>query len=901
MILKKILIIALSALFLPLAVKAIPAYPNPMKVVQADGTTLTVLLRGDEHGSMTFTTDGIPLFYNRRTANYEYATLQAGKVAGSGIVAHSKEKRTTNETNYIGRMNIDAICKVAIAERTGNLQKRKAAQRVLINNFPHIGEQHSLVILIEFKNQKFSVVGDDPLSFYTNELNQEGFTHDNGASGSVRDFYIKNSNGAFKPTFDVVGPVTVDHNYSYYGEQNGMAYGSPNAASLLIEACEKLDSTVDFSQYDHDGDGYVDNIYFYYAGYGYADSQRANTIWPHAFNVQGFGLSYETNDGVEIGSYTCSNEINGQKPSYPSGIGTFVHEFGHCLGLADHYDVNYGASSFDPHSWDTMASGSYNNNSNTPPLFSGFERAELGWLDYTTLTSNTDTVTTLSTLGDSNKAYIVRVPNNENEYFILENRQQEGWDKYLPGHGMLVWHIDMDEYTWYSNQVNTDANHQRVDIVEADGKATSHTLSGDPFPGTSNVKQFSFKAWNGNKLFGFNDVAEDNGTITFLLDSAGINIPAPDSIIIKDVADSSFTMEWSPVENANYYLVSLSKKSDNGQLTTLTDYNKKRIEGATSLQVVGLEPETNYHISVKAGVGSFNSEETTADLTTTATPFSKMYVNGLAATEITDNSFYASWNALDGAQTYRVSLFERSFSTDTIQNGYDFSSRSAGFPTGWKTNSSTYQSTEGYYGETAPALRFSSNGGYLRIAYPNNKISHLDFWCRAYPGGDGSKVVIECYKDGEWSETTTFDAPKGGTKESLDFDLCDSVRISFQRVKGYLVIDDVFAGCHNLVHTPLAAYNDLDTNKKLNYLFTGLEPNTTYGLIVRAEENGVKSYPSKELVVTTASATSIRQNTVTDESTLLYNISGQRIEGLQNQKGIYISRKNGKYIKTAIR
>ena len=161
--------------------------------------------------------------------------------------------------------------------------------------------------------------------------------------------------------------------------------------------------------------------------------------------------------------------------------------------------------------------------------------------------------------------------------------------------------------------------------------------------------------------------------------------------------------------------------------------------------------------------------------------------------------------------------------------------------------------------------------------------------------------MIECYKDGEWSETTIFDAPKSGTKESLDFDLCDSVRISFQRVKGYLVIDDVFAGCHNLVHTPLAAYNDLDTNKKLNYLFTGLEPNTTYGLIVRAEENGIKSYPSKELVVTTASATSIRQNTVTDESTLLYNISGQRIEGLQNQKGIYISRKNGKYIKTAIR
>ena len=147
-----------------------------------------------------------------------------------------------------------------------------------------------------------------------------------------------------------------------------------------------------------------------------------------------------------------------------AGIGTFVHEFGHCLGLADHYDTSKSWAKYTPDCWDTMASGSYNNDGNTPPLYSSFERCELGWLEPEDLTAEADTVNRLPNLGDSNKAYLIRVPGVDSEYFLLENRQQKGWDAYLPASGLLVWHIDDDPEVWAKSEVNNTPAHQHVDI-----------------------------------------------------------------------------------------------------------------------------------------------------------------------------------------------------------------------------------------------------------------------------------------------------------------------------------------------------------------------------------------------------------------------------------------------------
>ena len=88
----------------------------------------------------------------------------------------------------------------------------------------------------------------------------------------------------------------------------------------------------------------------------------------------------------------------------------------------------------------------------------------------------------------SNEAFLIPT-DREEEYFLFENRQQEGNGAYIPGHGMLVWHIDFDLDIWLINAANNDPDHQRVDLIEADNKLTPDSRAGGAFPkhGRSNV------------------------------------------------------------------------------------------------------------------------------------------------------------------------------------------------------------------------------------------------------------------------------------------------------------------------------------------------------------------------------------------------------------------------------
>ena len=287
----------------------------------------------------------------------------------SGIVATPASRRDAQAVAYLQQLDIAAMQQHVARHRTARRARQQVPSQFLINDFPTTGTQRSLVILVQFDDDKFTSV-DDPYEYYYNMLNQEGFTHANGANGSARDFYHDCSNGQFDPQFDVVGPVTLSREQGYYGGDatnmlDTMAY------RMVIEACELVDADVDFSQYDLNGDGVVDNIYFFYAGFGQADSGQGSTIWPHAGKLEQDWLQeMPQHDGVLINRYATSNEIRyGTGPMFkPVGIGTFVHEFGHVLGLVDHYDTGYGGS-FHPNTWDTMAAASYNDNQNTPPTF----------------------------------------------------------------------------------------------------------------------------------------------------------------------------------------------------------------------------------------------------------------------------------------------------------------------------------------------------------------------------------------------------------------------------------------------------------------------------------------------------------------------------------------------------
>lgn len=909
---KKIIIFSLLVVCFVQTTFAIPAYPKPLKVKQADGSWLTIQMRGDEHGHYVLTSDGIPLVFNARQENYEYADWKDGKVQASGIKAVEASERTAKVKAFVESLDKSAILESFKRARLQQLQqtlssRRNASlkagsnpQKEKLNNFPTIGEVHSLVILVQFADTKFSTVGSDAHQFFNNMLNELGFTYSNGANGSARDFYLNSSNGRFQPQFDVIGPVTLPEKYSYYGANQGSSVDNPARLEQFVrEACTLADPLVDFSQYDHNQDGYIDNIYFFYAGKGEADSGDGNAIWPHSAYYSDMakdaGLS-ETSlklDGIEVGNYTCSNEINGTLITpQPAGIGTFVHEFGHVLGLADHYDVNYGMTTFAPGSFDTMAQASYNNNGNTPAAFSAYERACLGWLDLTVLKNGVDSLNVLPDLNDSNKAYVVPVGGtNDEEYFIMENRQKKGWDAFIPGHGMLLWHIDYDAKAWEKNELNITGTHQRVDIVEADNKLTDNTRAGDPFPGTSNVTQCNLTSWAGGKVMSLDDIEEKDGIINLMLGGLNLKLNTPD-VKVTEVQDSSIVVGWTDVPVAKRYVLNISSVV-NGKKESLPLYNNKVYTAAQpSLHVEGLSPETTYEITLQANRGSYSSDVYTQQLTTAAIPFSKYYVTDVKATAVGKTGFTASWEGMEAADDYVVTLHKLVYATEATQKGYDFSDELEGMPSLWKTNGNLSMNN---YGEESPCLRLNKIDTYLKMASVGNRISSVKFFAKS-SSSTKATLAVEAYQNGEWKQIATLqggaDMASGDTYSYDLPELADSVRLNvIQRTSGAFYIDDVLLGCNALIHEPVAAYQKVSTNGKTEFAFSGLETDATYALVVNASKKGELSYSSKELIVTPASSTGISSVTVTPSRNgqkRFYDLNGRRVSAKEMRHGIYI-------------
>lgn len=909
---KRIIIFSLLVVCFVQTTFAIPAYPKPLKVKQADGSWLTIQMRGDEHGHYVLTSDGIPLVFNARQKNYEYADWKDGKVQASGIKAVEASERTAKVKAFVESQDKSAILESFKRARLQQLQqtlssRRNASlkagsnpQKEKLNNFPTIGEVHSLVILVQFADTKFSTVGSDAHQFFNNMLNEPGFTYSNGANGSARDFYLNSSNGRFQPQFDVIGPVTLPEKYSYYGANQGSSVDNPARLEQFVrEACTLADPLVDFSQYDHNQDGYIDNIYFFYAGKGEADSGDGNAIWPHSAYYSDMakdaGLS-ETSlklDGIEVGNYTCSNEINGTLITpQPAGIGTFVHEFGHVLGLADHYDVNYGMTTFAPGSFDTMAQASYNNNGNTPAAFSAYERACLGWLDLTVLKNGVDSLNVLPDLNDSNKAYVVPVGGtNDEEYFIMENRQQKGWDAFIPGHGMLLWHIDYDAKAWEKNELNITGTHQRVDIVEADNKLTDNTRAGDPFPGTSNVTQCNLTSWAGGKVMSLDDIEEKDGIINLMLGGLNLKLNTPD-VKVTEVQDSSIVVGWTGVPVAKRYVLNISSVV-NGKKESLPLYNNKVYTAAQpSLHVEGLSPETTYEITLQANRGSYSSDVYTQQLTTAAIPFSKYYVTDVKATAVGKTGFTASWKGMAAADDYVVTLHKLVYATEATQKGYDFSKELDGMPSLWKTNGNLSMNN---YGEESPCLRLNKIDTYLKMASVGNRISSVKFFAKS-SSSTKATLAVEAYQNREWKQIATLqggaDMASGDTYSYDLPELADSVRLNvIQRTSGAFYIDDVLLGCNALIHEPVAAYQKVSTNGKTEFAFSGLETDATYALVVNASKKGELSYSSKELIVTPASSTGISSVTVTPSRNgqkRFYDLNGRKVSAKEMRHGIYI-------------
>jgi len=437
---------ALFALTAALAM-AVPAKRGQYKTVtMADGSQVKVELRGDEFCRYWQAEDGRMFINDNATGLYK--TIDAES------------------------LNAKATAKRQVM--TSGKAKRAAARRASgeVNNL-YTGKKKGLIILVEFADKKFAE-GDD-LALYKRIANEVGF-NEGSFKGSVKDYFLAQSNGQFELDFDVVGSVAMENNYAYYGANTNGEDDYQKVAEMVITACKSVDSEVDFTQYDWDGDGEVDQVYVLYAGHGEASYSRdPNTIWPHEYYLKYAGATYNSNgyllsygetpvlDGVTVDTYACGCELGSSESI--DGIGTLCHEFSHCLGLPDMYDTsNYGY--FGMGKWDIMDQGSYNGDSFCPPNYTSYERMVSGWLNPTELVNDT-TVTGMKSLSDNGEAYIIYNDAHKDEYYLMENRQKTGWDAEVPGSGMLILHVDYDASAWYNNTVNATRK-QRCTIFPAD-------------------------------------------------------------------------------------------------------------------------------------------------------------------------------------------------------------------------------------------------------------------------------------------------------------------------------------------------------------------------------------------------------------------------------------------------
>ena len=467
----KKLYLMLSMLFaFGAAANAIPAKKLQKVITLTNGTQVSVELRGDEYLSWWEGTDGTAYRATADDAVFEAFDLEAQKPAAAARRARAEQGRVAR-----------------LARVKNSLKGADDKMRGLGgDHITYKGVKKGLVVLVDFKNKKFADGHD--LEYYKNVINGKDFSdEEEGYVGSVRDYFLAQSNGQFELDFDVVGPVTMSKNYGYYGN-DGAYQKDEKVYEMIKEASDGIQDKVNLKDYDWDGDGEADQVFFLYAGLGQASGGSAGTVWPHESELRYWPcgvLSYSTG---KINTYACANELQpetqGSSRYISAGIGTICHEFSHCLGFADMYDTTggggYGMSVFD-----VMDQGSYNGNGFVPCNYTAFERIYAGWVEAIELESPA-TVKDMKSVSDYGRPFIMYNYKNTNEYFLMENRQNTGWDKGLYGsNGLLIVHVNYVPSRWANNSVNSSAEKiQCCTVVNADGSRenTQYSLQGDLYP-----------------------------------------------------------------------------------------------------------------------------------------------------------------------------------------------------------------------------------------------------------------------------------------------------------------------------------------------------------------------------------------------------------------------------------
>lgn len=592
---------------LSLAAYAVPAKRGWQTRTQADGTTIEIQQFGDEFYHYMLNRDG----------------KQVREVNGMYVVvgdAPSKE--------------------VARARRAKGVARR---QRKDVGTEPNLAPK-GVVILANFKDK--SMQSSHTQAVFDELCNSLNCTVNNGYP-SAGQYFADQSNGAYRPQFDVFGPVTLSRNVAYYGtDKPGQDEGDDqHATDAVVEACILANEqfTINWADYDSDSDGYVDFVYVIYAGKGQADGGTSETIWPHNWSVEAarqYGYCTYTATQCRVGgkkldNYAMSGEISG---SSLGGIGTLCHEFGHVMGLPDLYDTDYGTNyenNLTPNDWNIMDGGSYNGDGHCPPNYDPWEKDFFGWLTPINLGNTGQNLTLYANGTENQQTYQINAsgsyvgPTTSGLRYYIENRQAVGWDAPLTGHGLLIWKVNFNASAWENNVPNNTetSGSPLYTVVSATGTKIGWDGSTDncpknTFPGSG--KKTSWTGVSGKPLL---NIKENNQivTLTYIEEPTPVVDPFTLTFMANGREFATTTSTGTVVLPANNPLdcpcgkvfLGWTKTADYESETTAPTYVKagETITEATTIYAVyaeqsgeGGEPQsTTYTFTSKAWADATNS------------------------------------------------------------------------------------------------------------------------------------------------------------------------------------------------------------------------------------------------------------------------------------------------------
>lgn len=530
---------------------AVPAYPHKISFKLKDGSEVTIKLRGDEFNKWATTTDNYTLL--PKGNEWFFATVDStGNAICSTYKLCADSKRSDSLQLFLTKQPKGISPKIKISDNRKNLIPNNNITQ--ISNKPVVGERRALVILMHFPNLSFIKSKAD----FEDLFNKENYNID-GAQGSVYDYFCEASNGQLSFHCDVLGPYKASHDMYYYGS-NGIGGTDTNPYELFQEAVEYAAKEVNFADYDTDKDGYLDNFHIIFAGYGEEAGGSPSTIWSHEATFPPIMV-----DGARIASYSCTPELRGNNGNGISRIGACCHEMGHALGAMDYYDTDYAAEgSYEgTGEWDIMAQGSWNNDGITPAHFNPYVMAyNFGWVDIKLLSKSGDYTTTST----SEKDVVYRINTaSEGDYYLLEERTRTGFDSFIPGEGLMIYHVNpLIEERSADNTINNTSPQMMYPVCASSTASKPSTTpnsygdinsTGCPFPGNSGKTTFdkqtipSAFAWDGSEVtFKISEIKKISGKgISFRFTTDENNIPNSselETIWNESFEDSASASHW---------------------------------------------------------------------------------------------------------------------------------------------------------------------------------------------------------------------------------------------------------------------------------------------------------------------------------------------------------------------